>query len=205
MNNKQRDILIGLILGDGYLTPFQGDSRKSSLDMKANQKELGYLKWLHSELSSLGVSALKKRKDDNQYRFVTRRLEQIGCLRQIFYPKGKKIIPKNIAEYLKSPITIAVWYQDDGTLDSRAQYHHNALIATHCFSFKHCELLTQALKVNFNLDVRVCRCLMRKKIYYRLYITSQSMDQFMALIKPYIQPCFANKIRSRAASSSGNT
>lgn len=195
MNQKQQDILIGLILGDGYLTSFYGNSQKSSLDMKADQKEFGYLKWLHDELSSLGVSAIKKRKDNNQYRFITKRLESIGRLRKIFYPNGKKIIPNDIAKYLKNPLTLAVWYQDDGTLDARALYHYNALIATHCFSFKNCELLAQALKVNFNLDVRVCRCLMRQKLYYRLYITSGSMDRFIALVKPYIHSCFVYKIR----------
>jgi len=195
MNEKQRAILIGLILGDGYLTPFVGKSHKSALDMKANQKELEYLKWLNSELKSLGASNLKLRKMDKQYRFVTRRHTEIGKLRNIFYTNGKKTIPNDIAKYLTNPLTVAVWYQDDGTLDSRKRYHHNALIATHCFSCKNCQLLAQALKINFNLDVRVCRCLMRRKLRYRLYITSKSMDKFITLIKPYIQPCFAYKIR----------
>ena len=196
MSGKQREILIGLTLGDGYLTPFCGNSRKSSLEMKADQKEFGYLKWLRNELNSLGVSALKKRKDNHQYRFVTRRHESIGKLRKLFYRNGKKTVPNNISKYLKSPLTLAIWYQDDGTLDLRRLYHNNALIATHCFSFNNCELLAQALKTNFNLDVRVCRCLMRGKLYYRLYITSKSMACFVALIKPYIHPCFAYKIRS---------
>ena len=195
MSEKQRAILIGLVLGDGYLTPFKGNSRKSALDMKANQKELEYLQWLRSELKSLGISRLRFRIEDSQYRFVTRRLMEIGQLRKIFYSKGKKTVPGDIVKYLKNPLTLAVWYQDDGTLDSRKRYHHNALIATHCFSFKNCQLLAQALKTNFNLDVRVCRCLMRGKLHYRLYIASKSMGKFFTLIMPYIKPCFAYKIR----------
>lgn len=64
MNRKQRAILIGLTLGDGYLTAFSGNSQKSALDIKANQKELEYLEWLHRELKSLGVSTLKLRIKD---------------------------------------------------------------------------------------------------------------------------------------------
>jgi len=195
MNERIKAILIGLILGDGHLTSFVGKSRRSKLDMKSDDKGLVYLKWLHKELNPLGVSELKPKKNYHQHRFYTKASEEFGVLRKLFYPKGIKIIPKKIKKFLNNPLTLAVWYQDDGTLDCRHKNHYNALLATHAFLFDDCCLLAKTLRENFNLDVRVCKCRMRGKLRFRLYITSQSMENFIGLVKPYIQKCFEYKIR----------
>ena len=40
-----------------------------------------------------------------------------------------KIIPHDIQKILNNPISLAVWYMDDGSLDYRPKYHHNASIS----------------------------------------------------------------------------
>lgn len=196
MSEKLKDILIGLILGDGHLTEFSGQSKKSSLLMKSDDKNLSYLAWLHQELQPLGVSELTPKKNYHQHYFRTRWHEEIGELRSLFYPAGVKIIPQNIKELLVRPLTLAIWYQDDGTLDARSKYHYNALFATHCFSFDACVLLAETLRSNFGLDVSVCKCQMRGKIRYRLYVKSKSMNRFIDLVTPFINPSFDYKIRT---------
>lgn len=195
MNERIRAIIIGLTLGDAYLTPLVGASQKSRVDMKGDNKNISYLRWLHKELEPLGVSELKPKKNYHQHRFYTKSNTEVGKLRKLFYPDGHKIVPKGIKIILKNPITLAVWYQDDGTLDCRNKYHYNAMFATYCFSFNDCKLLADALRKNFNLDARVCKCRMRGKIRPRIYITSSSMEHFIKLIKRYINPCFSYKIR----------
>lgn len=194
MKSKVMAVVIGLILGDGYVSKPRGNSKCSMLDIKYDQRYLTYMKWLHDQLQSLNPSLIKKKKGYHQYRFYTESRKDIGELRGIFYPNGKKRIPLDIKKYLVDPITIAVWYQDDGTLDQREKYHSNSLFATHCFSKRQCQLLANTLRMNFDLDVRVCRCLMRGKLRFRLYVTSRSMDKFMRLIEPYIQECFYYKL-----------
>lgn len=195
MNETIKRVVIGLILGDGYLTPSFGHSQRSVLDIKGDNKCLSYLQWLHRVLQPLGVSELKPKKGYHQHRFYTKVNGELGMFRKLFYPQGVKIIPENIKALLNHPLTLAVWYQDDGTLDCRDKYHYNALFATHCFSFRECVLLAKTLEANFGLDVRVCKCRMRGKLRFRLYIVSRSMDRFINLVKPYINPCFAYKIR----------
>ena len=138
---------------------------------------------------------MKPKKNYHQHRFYTKTTREIGKLRELFYSHGKKIVPKRIKTILKNPLSLAVWYQDDGTLDCRNKYHYNAMFSTYCFSFSDCKLLAEALKENLNLDVRVCKCRMRGKTRPRLYIASSSMDRFIWIIKPYINPCFKYKIR----------
>ena len=210
MTKQAQAVLIGLILGDGYLSKPVGKKKSTSyLDLKYDEKYLEYLVWIHNELKELNPSEIKKKKGFHQYRFYTKTSEDIGFLRDIFYPNGIKIIPSDIVEYLKEPITLAIWYQDDGTLDYRDKYHANSLFATHCFSKEECVLLASALRKIYNLDVRVCRCQMRGKLCFRLYVTSKSMGTFMEIITPYMQKCFYYKLvtnrRNDVASSSGNT
>lgn len=196
MNQRLHAILIGLILGDGYLMRSYGSSGTSAIDIKGDDKNLVYLQWLHEELSPLGVSELKPKKNYHQHRFYTRKSRDIGLLRDLFYPDGIKIIPESITQLLTDPLSLAVWYQDDGSLDYRNKYHCNAVIATHCFSFDDCQMLAQALQENFGLDVRVHKCTMRAKLHFKLYVTSRSMSRFMRLIAPHILSCFDYKLAS---------
>ena len=146
-------------------------------------------------MSPLGVSELKPKKNYHQHRFYTKTTEELGKLRQLFYPRGRKIVPADIKQLLKDKLTLAVLYQDDGTLDCRRKEHYNALFATHCFSHSDCQLLARTLQDNFNLDVRVCKCRMRGKLRFRLYITSKSMEHFIGLVESHVIPCFRYKIR----------
>src|SRR3989338_4642612 len=101
-------ILVGLILGDGYLTKPCGASQRTALDIKYDEKCLSYLEWLHKELSIYNPSPIRKKKGFHQFRFYTKRTNEIGELRRLFYRNGKKIIPQDIANYLVNPITLAV-------------------------------------------------------------------------------------------------
>ena len=138
---------------------------------------------------------IKPKKGYHQHYFYTEPSATIGELRNIFYPHGKKIVPKIIEELLISPLALAIWYQDDGTLDARAKDHWNARFATYCFSNEDCTRLADALKKNFDLDVGVAKCTMRNTCYWQLYVRRASMERFVELVKPFIHVSFAYKIR----------
>ena len=194
MSERSKALLVGLVLGDGYLSKPNGKSKKSYLDLKYDEKSLGYLRWIRTELSELNPSPIRRKKNYHQYRFYTESREDVGIIRKIFYPNGRKIIPRNIRKFLCNPLTLAIWYQDDGTLDFRDKYHANAMLSTYCFTKDECQLLASAMHDIYNLDVRVCRCVMRGILYFRLYIASKSMEMFMRLIEPYMHRCFQYKL-----------
>jgi len=103
-------------------------------------------------------------------------------------------VPDNIQEVLKNPLSLAIWYMDDGNLDNRYKYHLNSSFATFCFSYKECNLLAEALKSNFGVEARVHKSTMRGKEYYRLYIVASSMKRFVKTIKNFIVPCMQYKV-----------
>jgi len=193
MNRLQQSILIGSILGDGWIdTPSKGGSRWI---IKYDDKYLPYLNWLYLKLRSFGLCEMKSKSGNyHQHYFSTKTSQEIVVWRKLFYPKGKKIIPNSIEKLLIDPISLAVWYMDDGTLDNRSKNHFNASIATYCFSYVECLLLAETLMKNFKIKARVHKCTMRGKTYYRLYIKSESMNSFINLISKHVQPCMAYKI-----------
>ena len=195
MEKCVQSIIVGSLLGDGWLNQIS-PTLKSVFCLKCNDKSIGYLEWIRKEIRELKPSVLKSVEKYSQHYFYTQSREDIGNLRKIFYPnEGKKIVPPNIKSLLTDPVSLAIWYQDDGTLDFRSKYHRNALIATHCFSFEDCVLLKDTLQENFGIKVSVCKCQMRGKMYYRLYVLSESMDCFVETIRPHIHQDYAYKIR----------
>ena len=188
-------VAIGSILGDGSLKDPAKRTGFAQLYVSQRCDRLPYLVWLHAKLSKgFRVNPIKVKKGYNQFYFMTKPDGYLGYLRRKFYPEGKKIIPEDICNFLKHPLSLAVWYMDDGTLDKRDKYHQNALIATYGFSFTDCERLTIALEDNFGILSSVTKCRMRGKVYPRTYIKSGSMRRFTAIIKPFIHPALSYRL-----------
>lgn len=192
MDSVIKNIIVGSILGDGYLS--RPTKKGSRLWLKYNDKSFTYLKWLHKKLKPIGIGEIKVKRDYNQHYFLTDSSLEMADFWNSFYPNGEKRIPANIRDILTDPLSLAVWYMDDGCLDYREKYHCNATFATFCFSYKDCERLADTLKVNFGVKARVHKCTMRGKMYYRLYILSESMNNFFDVIRKYVHPCMSYKI-----------
>lgn len=195
MNETIRHIIVGSILGDGFLTPLTKRKKLSRLWLKYDDKRYSYLEWLHRQLSPSGVGTIKKKKNYTQHYFLTNSLRELGILREQFYPHGRKIIPKEIFSLLIHPLSLAVWYMDDGNLDFRDRYHCNVTFATYGFNQKGCRTLVEVLRKNFGISSRVHRTTMRGKVYFRLYIMSESTNVFMGLVRPYMHSAFSYKLK----------
>ncbi len=194
MQARCQSVVVGLVLGDGNLTPASKRKKASMLQIGYRNEFLPYLQWIQFQLRPLGVNPIRPKKGYQQHYFYTKPSVELGRLRQVFYPHGQKIVPVQIAQLLTDPLAVAVWYMDDGSLDFRRKDHCNANIATHNFSREDCGLLQAALRKNFGLDVRVHKTTIRQKCYYRLYVPSCSMSRFAGLVAPYIQPCMNYKL-----------
>ena len=212
MEKQTQDIVVGSLLGDGWLEALSPRSGTSIYRLKYDDRSLAFLRWMRQALSKLEPSDVKAKPKYTQHFFYTRARVDIGELRNIFYPnEGRKRVPENIGTLLTNPLSLAIWYQDDGTLDRRSKYHWNARIATYCFPEEDCVHLKSVLRDNFGIEVSVCRNRMRGKVSYELYVLSKSMERFVAMLSPYIHRVFAYKIlrlpmaREQSASRSGKT
>lgn len=192
MTLYQRNIIVGNILGDGYLH-FDG-YKGTSFEIRQQQSHKDYIWWLFRQLSSMCNRKPYLRQDNHQWRLYTRYLPELTKLQQIFYPEGKKKVPSAINKLLTHPISLAVWFMDDGTKDQREKSHKAFHLITNSFDKFDNELLVNALNKNFDIEAKIHSTKIRKKQYFRLYIGANSREKFLNIIQPYILQSFQYKL-----------
>ncbi|MDI6603506.1 MAG: hypothetical protein QME57_05430 [Patescibacteria group bacterium] len=155
LNEIEKEIIIGVLLGDGYLNLTQG--KEAYLEIKQSKEKLSYVEWLHSQLERLGCTKIYQRKDNLQWYFRSQELKCLTRFKEIFYRDKRKIVPLKIKRLLTSPLSLAVWYMDDGNIDFRPKYHYSYVISINSFTFKEAKLLVETLNSNFGLRSTVNR------------------------------------------------
>ena len=183
--------MIGSVLGDAWI-------ERGSFRFKQSKEKKNYVWWMYNELKSL-CRSYPRQGWNEQVSFQTLMHPEIGKMRNLFYPEGRKRIPDEIIHVLKDPISLAIWFMDDGTLDYRVKDHYAFRIATYSFSKKENELLAETLSKNFGVAATVQQSKMRDKIYYRLHIGEEGRDKFVNIVAPYIHlhSCFEHKLPPR--------
>lgn len=188
----QQYVLTGLLLGDGCLEFDKFKASRLQVKQSINKKE--YVFWLYRHFAGLVKTAPKQRQDTLQWYFSTRSLPIMETWRQVFYRGRRKIVPKNISKLLISPITLAVWFMDDGTLDYRIKSHYSFTYSTDAFTVKEVTLLKNTLLENFGIESTIQTPTSRGKKYTKLYIGKNGRDKFLKIVRPYILNCFAYKM-----------
>jgi hypothetical protein len=80
-----------------------------------------YVDWKYSQLANLVGTPPKLRNGNGgriAYRFTTRSLAELTPFYRAFYSTGRKVVP----EVDLTPLTLAVWFMDDGSKSYRAIY-----------------------------------------------------------------------------------
>lgn len=184
LNKLQREILAGLMLGDGHLeTQNNGKTYRLKVEQSANKAE--YVQWLYKNFENFVLNKPKiKERERNEVvtksiGFATLSHGSFRFYAQQFYTDGKKIIPKVIGKLL-TPIGLAVWFMDDGSIKSK--FHKAKILNAQCFTKKEVLMLIQILKNKFGIGAK----LREQKDGRQIYILSESMDKFKKIVDKYI-------------------
>lgn len=188
LSDLQRQVILGTLLGDGCLA--ETFSKKNlRLQIEHGQAQRAYVLWKYRILQSLVLTPPKFQQRNRSWRFKTISHPELTALGRLFYKRRKKVVPQNLEVLLRAPISIAVWFMDDG-----AKNRNDGLIFnTQCFSKKETERLKKILAKNFGLDHI---SLQRDKNGWRLYVQKASAEKMTALMSPYILPELAYKMIS---------
>jgi hypothetical protein len=114
---------------------------------------------------------------------------ELSFYHSVFYSEGKKIVPKSLGKMLRSALSLAVWFMDDGAKGPQNGYTLNS----QNFNQIENEILIGILQRNFGFKQV---SLHRDKKYYRIYIGSKSRLEFENLIRPHIVPTMSYKLHS---------
>lgn len=190
LTQRQEEILLGTLLGDGFL---EQNGRNVRLKIDHGAKQKAYVFWLYEEFKSIALQPYQllfqdKRNDQTyeHWRFATYSLSLLNPWRQLFYQNGRKIISPKIFELL-SPLSLAVWYMDDGfrRTDCRGLY-----LCTSAYSMGEQYLLQECLKKKFNIQTTLHFA--AKQV--RIYVPSSQTSTFCNIVQPFILPNFFYKL-----------
>lgn len=194
LTKEQKSVIYGVILGDGYLQKTGKKNARLRLEHGTKQKE--YLFWKIEKLRPLfqgrpsyleRIHPLTKRKYF-YWRHQSQSTPYLGKLRKIFYSDGKKRIPEDLERYL-TPLSLAVWYMDDGYFYSRDK---SSYLYLGNVSKKEAEITSRMLEVKFQIHSRI----KAKKKGYAVYFPPKEVRKLKRLIKGYILPQFRYKLPS---------
>ncbi len=153
LTNRQNEIVIGSLLGDGGLEA-NVNSQRAALRIKRATRDIEYLEWQHNELFNFCHSPPTSRENidsrdgvkTHSSSFNTAKCGQIYKFYQDWYYNGKKIIP-NIQ---LTALTIAVWFCDDGFLRIKSKNSLEILFATNGFDPIEVQFLVNLLNDRYN-------------------------------------------------------
>jgi hypothetical protein len=200
LNKSQKQLLLGLLIGDGTIT----NHPDFKLTHSGTQEE--YLKWKISliEKENLLHGGLKEYIQKCGYgigsRVIYVRLKTnptIKAIRRSVYIPKKTITRKWLNWF--SAREIAIWYMDDGhinvnTSEQRSSIQHTIKIAT-CVDFETIQVIIEYFKDKWNINFRSFH---EGKDTYSIASSSESdCLNFVKIIKPYIEqiPSLLYKIR----------
>ncbi len=171
VTQRQKEILIGCILGDAYISPLG----KIRIEQSTKQRE--YVDWKYQELQSLCYPAepreiihiLPTGKEHTSVFFLLR--QYFRPWRSIFYEGRVKIFPRDLPV---SPLSLAVWYMDDGCWTGK-----KALICAESFDGIYREHMQKVLMDQYGIETVVGK-------NGRLVIRKKFHDKFFSLISPHI-------------------
>lgn len=200
-NKKSRNLLIGLLLGDGTI------SNNNVFKIAHCAEQLDYLEWKVKQLKEYGIrnngirSYIKTRGFNPGvpvYYTQLNIIPFIKLLRRIMY-KEKKIIGNRKLLNRLTPREIAIWYMDDGHINIRKDKNGRPMgfyirIST-CEPKEEVQTIIDFFKEQWNINFYMFHE-GKKEDSYSLCCGTKEGLKFIDIVKPYVSqvPSMIHKI-----------
>jgi hypothetical protein len=193
-----KEVVLGTVLGDSGL--IESSHSKAYLKMCQGKDQFRYLIWKMQVLKSLvgtfGVSYQNKDKRDSwgsRLRVHVWSLSDtyLHHLYNDFYSNGVKIVRLNVLRRL-TPVSLAIWYMDDGSLVHHGDVIYACRLYTNGFSKEEnhtiCDYMNEEWSICFNplYDSR--------SNSYFLNAPKKDAEKFIELVRPFIHESIKYKI-----------
>ncbi|KKT75491.1 MAG: LAGLIDADG homing endonuclease [Candidatus Nomurabacteria bacterium GW2011_GWA1_46_11] len=183
LTREQKEILVGCVLGDARLES-RSSQKTARLRIHHADSQRDYLLWKFEKFKNLTLNVPKKniyldRRYGTQvvsWYFHTQTLDSLGKYFTMFYREGKKIIPRNL-EVLLTPLTLAIWIMDDGSLN-----RESLVINSQSFSDEEHQFIINCFRRRYGVEIRLQRDRNNKRIYF----PRNSTDRIENIIFPYL-------------------
>jgi Mor family transcriptional regulator len=203
INSIQKQFIVGTLLGDGCLYK---DSKKGNYKLSFGhcKAQSQYFHWKIAMMDPF-INSFRENTDKrgNSIMLQTATIchQDLNYMADMFYDSSRvKHIPKNLDMYL-TPLSLAVWYQDDGNLKAGV----NARIATMSFTEEENYMLRDYLKSCFNLKSKVMTYKYKGKQYWQISLNKENTQKLSDIIRPYVTECMQYKIMPQSSTTTCQT
>jgi recombination protein RecA len=199
LSDFQWQVILGGLMGDGTLSPSRsGLSARYRFGHGAKQQV--YAAWQESLFANLRHS--RWTRDDGAIFYDFQPLSELAELRQAMYIGGKKVLSEDYLKQL-TPLSLAIWYMDDGSYTERAKGLQDR---TRDGSGR-MEICVQAMEPSSRRrlrdyladtwDIRARLRLVGKAQQAFLTFPKDETAKFHALVAPFIHPSMDYKLQAR--------
>jgi hypothetical protein len=184
LSQEQREILIGLLLGDACLET-QNGGKTYRLKIEQSRSHQAYVDHLYERFADWVLTPPRARqvvsagRTSENIAFQTVSHSAFRFYAHQFYAGRKKQVPKLIHRWL-TPQGLAYWFMDDGSIKSSQS--KAVIFNTQGFDRSGVERLIRVLQGQFSLQASV----RNQKHGLQIYVSGTSYEDFAELIAPYL-------------------
>jgi recombination protein RecA len=201
LSDQQMQVVLGSLMGDGNLSPNRRGRSGTRFRLGHGAKQAAYLDWKVSLLGNVECSRTVNAKGAVFADFTP--LPELAELHDVVYfGDGKKHLTW---DYLKAltPLALAVWYMDDGSLAVRSKGLQERTqggsgrieICVEAMSAGSRERLVQYLHDTHGLDIRLRLAGSAQQAV--IVFNTAATEKFQKLVAPYVHPSMSYKLLPR--------
>lgn len=189
LNDFQKEVLYGTLLGDGCLFKYPTSKYPSLIIYHSiSQKEYVELKFnIFKDFIYSDKITIVKRNKGRRVCFRTCCHKEFDEVYKMFYKNKKKIVSKEILNLL-TPISLAFWFSDDG---SRCK-HRGLALHTNCFSYEEVNLICEWFFEKYEI---ICKPQKRAKNQWVVFFSNKTSKKFVELVLPYTHDLMKYKFK----------
>jgi len=187
LNLLQKQIIYGSLLGDGALSFSSSNNMGVRFRMGHGKKQESYLRWKAAFFSNIKQCISKNKKGD-VFCDLTPLPELYSLRKEMYIDKRKFLTPDFISSL--TPLSLAIWYMDDGHLDIRDSGRGRITICVEAIHPNGRELLKGVLETKYGITTR----LGKQGHKAVLSFDQNNSDKFMQLVKKYVHPSMKYKL-----------
>lgn len=191
LSSRIRDIVLGSLLGDGSLA-INDKYANARFSFRHSTVQEKYFFWKVGELEEISSKHCfwlqgKEKPDgwgDKKYRYQSKALPQLTELFFLTHGNGHVTKIRVRRKWLNqlSPLSLAIWWQDDGSLVSDSR---QGVFCTDGFSLEEVKIIDRYMKKVWNINTAIGT--VKKTGRYRLWIRStKELEKFLRIIIPHI-------------------
>ncbi len=185
----QEQTILGTLLGDGYRFGDYGINISHSI------KQTEYISLLKRIFSNINISEsrLISGYGSKMIILTMSNKELFKDIIDVCYFSGKKRLNKSWLNRL-TPLALAIWYMDDGSIDNLQRRNQRAELATQSFTINELKLLQSILYSKYGIKGTLKKS--KTKTQYSLRFSTEESHIFFMLVSPFIIKSLKYKLPS---------